>query len=174
MVVNSKVSFLVPAPADLGQPFEKGEPVDIPLFAYDLKKIGEMYSSDHEFLSWCNKELADVYGCEELLVAFLPFVYRLHQTGYSMNITSSFRTNAQQTKLYAAFIAGTGNTAARPGWSNHQRARAVDVHFSKGGRSEDKSRFPNSAWPDLSAICKEYGFIRPIKGEPWHVEIPNG
>jgi len=46
----------------------------------------------------------------------------------SVRITSTRRSRAQQTKLYAAYVAGkSAFPAARPGTSKHERGLAVDL-----------------------------------------------
>ena len=48
------------------------------------------------------------------------------QLGVVINITSGKRTYAEQKVLYDAYLNGTGNLAAKPGTSNHERGDAVD------------------------------------------------
>jgi hypothetical protein len=47
--------------------------------------------------------------------------------GWHGSVTSGFRSYAKQAGLYAAYLAGTGNLAAPPGHSSHERGQAVDV-----------------------------------------------
>ena len=54
---------------------------------------------------------------------------------------------------------GYGNRAARPGFSNHQIGRALDIDLDSDSR----------AW--LGAHARAHGFYRTVKGEPWHWEF---
>ncbi|MBA3455568.1 MAG: D-alanyl-D-alanine carboxypeptidase family protein [Deltaproteobacteria bacterium] len=75
-------------------------------------------------------------------------------------IYSGFRTHERQTWLYRAWRAGVGNRAARPGFSNHQSGRALDlvVHDPE-----------TLAWLDRHA--RRFGFRRTVPKEPWHWEL---
>lgn len=80
--------------------------------------------------------------------------------GIELFIRSGFRSYEQQSWLYQAWRAGYGNKAARPGHSNHQSGRALDLVV----------RDPATlAW--LTARAKRFGFRRTVKSEPWHWEL---
>lgn len=82
--------------------------------------------------------------------------------GISLTIESGFRTHAEQKVLYRAWRRGRGNRAARPGESNHQSGRALDISVKK----------PETyAW--LSANAIRFGFKRTVASEPWHWEYVN-
>lgn len=72
-------------------------------------------------------------------------------------IRSAFRTYAQQLRLWDKY---GSPRAARPGYSNHQRGLAMDVDE-----------------PLRSIMVRHgsaYGWVRPIKSEPWHFEYRGG
>jgi len=81
--------------------------------------------------------------------------------GISVQVTSGFRTMADQQRLYDKYQAGDGNLAAQPGYSNHQNGIAVDfnVTASNGRVFEWMTK---NAW--------RYGFIRTVSRERWHWE----
>ncbi len=79
--------------------------------------------------------------------------------GVELGIRSGFRSQERQRWLYQAFRAGWGNPAARPGYSNHQAGRALDLYI-------DHPR--TLAW--LGTHAKRFGFRRTVRGEPWHWE----
>jgi LAS superfamily LD-carboxypeptidase LdcB len=82
--------------------------------------------------------------------------------GITLTIESGFRTHAEQAVLYSAWRRGKGNRAARPGESNHQSGRALDISVR-----EDSTY----AW--LSANASRFGFTRTVANEPWHWEYVN-
>jgi len=79
--------------------------------------------------------------------------------GVELWIRNGFRTGEHQLWLYQAWRAGWGNPAARPGYSNHQSGRALDLSIRDPG---------TFAW--LEANAKRFGFKRTVRGEPWHWE----
>jgi len=79
--------------------------------------------------------------------------------GVILRVVSGFRTMAEQEVLYAAYLAGTGAQAARPGFSNHQSGRALDLNTRDPGVY---------AW--LTAHAREFGFRRTVPSEIWHWE----
>ncbi len=81
------------------------------------------------------------------------------RAGVSLSVVSGFRTMAQQKALYAAYKAGRGNLAARPGYSNHQGGLSADI--STGSYSSRTYRW-------LAANARRYGFVNDVRGEPWH------
>ena len=93
----------------------------------------------------------DVYG------AFLRLRDAAVRAGHAVAVNSAFRTMAKQTALYAAYTAGTGNKAARPGYSTHQNGFAVDLAVKRGGLL---------TW--LRANANAYGFFETVLGEDWH------
>jgi peptidoglycan hydrolase-like protein with peptidoglycan-binding domain len=81
------------------------------------------------------------------------------RAGVNLSVVSGFRTMAQQRALYAAYRAGRGNLAARPGYSNHQGGLSADL--SVGGYSSSTYRW-------LARHARAYGFVNDVRGEPWH------
>jgi LAS superfamily LD-carboxypeptidase LdcB len=86
--------------------------------------------------------------------------------GVHLTLASGFRTMEEQERLYRAYLAGTGNLAAKPGYSNHQNGIAIDI----GVRSSFTS--PEYLW--LAANAADFGFVNTGKNfsqpEPWHWE----
>lgn len=73
-----------------------------------------------------------------------------------LSISSGFRSRAQQEVLYQAYLDGTGNLAAPPGSSNHEKGLAID-HAPR-------------ATAAMKEIARTFRLHYPIRGEPWHVE----
>jgi LAS superfamily LD-carboxypeptidase LdcB len=79
--------------------------------------------------------------------------------GIELHVYSAFRTQEQQEWFWKAYKEGWGNKAARPGHSNHQSGRALDLYLGQDGTYQ---------W--LEANGKRFGFKRTVPGEPWHWE----
>ncbi len=79
--------------------------------------------------------------------------------GVALRIVSGFRTNGEQIRLYNAYLAGTGNLAARPGYSNHQSGHALDLNTRAAG-----------VYTWLNNNGARYGFRRTVPSEAWHWE----
>jgi hypothetical protein len=94
--------------------------------------------------------------------AFLSMRQAAAQDGIELRIESGFRNRRQQAALYRAWRKGKGNPAARPGRSNHQSGRALDISVSAPGTLE---------W--LQANASAFGFKRTVSREPWHWEYVN-
>ena len=77
-------------------------------------------------------------------------------TGGKYRIGSGFRSYASQAALYAKYLNGTGNLAARPGRSNHERGLAIDTSPRVSGADQ--------------ALARSFRLHFPVRGEPWHVE----
>jgi len=77
-------------------------------------------------------------------------------------INSGYRSLDEQAALYAAYQAGTGNLAARPGTSRHNWGKAADVSASDGR--------PVGESPTCRAALRRFGLCLPVPGEKWHVE----
>ncbi len=84
--------------------------------------------------------------------------------GVRITVVSGFRTMDQQRYLYNLYLAGRGNLAARPGYSNHQSGLALDLNTSSGGVYN---------WLSI-ATGSRYGFRRTVPSEAWHWERPAG
>lgn len=77
-------------------------------------------------------------------------------SGNRFSIVSGWRSSAQQAVLYQRYLAGTGNLAAPPGRSNHERGLAID-------------HAPNSTAADR-ARGAGFALYWPMAIEPWHVQ----
>lgn len=93
--------------------------------------------------------------------AFLKMYYRAMEEGVILSVNSAFRSMTEQTDLYNRYLAGMGNLAAAPGFSNHQSGIAVDINTGGEGTAI-------SNWLDANAAS--FGFKRTVSSEPWHWE----
>ena len=84
------------------------------------------------------------------------------RAGIDLHVNSAFRSMAEQQDLYRKYLNGTGNLAAKPGYSNHQGGIATDINV--GGTA-------TSTYKWLAAHAAEYGFKRTVPSEPWHWEF---
>jgi hypothetical protein len=90
--------------------------------------------------------------------AFLRMQAAAHAAGVKLSLTSGFRTQSEQTRLYNCYLSkrcNNGNLAARPGYSNHQNGAALDLS--------------TSSW--LSKNASKFGFVRTVPKEAWHYEF---
>lgn len=78
--------------------------------------------------------------------------------GIQLRVVSGFRTHTEQAELYRAWRRGYGNRAARPGFSNHQSGRALDLDIDRR----------SYRW--LVGNARRFGFRLTVAGEPWHWE----
>lgn len=95
--------------------------------------------------------------------AFRKMALAAKKAGIEMLIRSGFRSNDAQRALYARFRKGWGNLAARPGFSNHQSGKAVDIVI------EDYKVYD---W--LKRNAAKFGFKRTVRREAWHWEYIKG
>ena len=97
--------------------------------------------------------------------AFVAMRAAAARAGVELRLESGFRTAEEQRALFQAWRKGRGNKAARPGQSNHQSGRALDIAvISSPGARE---------WLEANAMA--FGFKRTVKSEPWHweyIEVP--
>lgn len=110
-------------------------------------------------------DIVTVSGAEvevQTAQAFMAMRAAAADRGIDLWIHSGFRTRGQQAELYRAWKRGRGNKAARPGHSNHQSGRALDIAVSSPGAL---------TW--LSHNASRFGFKRTVRGEPWHWEYVN-
>jgi len=91
--------------------------------------------------------------------AFLAMQRAAAADGVELYIRSGFRRHENQVWLYQAWREGWGNKAARPGFSNHQSGRALDLYVGDPAIRQ---------WLDEHA--RRFGFQRTVAGEPWHWE----
>ncbi|MFU8803010.1 MAG: cell wall-binding repeat-containing protein [Bradymonadaceae bacterium] len=88
------------------------------------------------------------------------------RSGVNISVVSGFRTMAQQEYFYNCYRTkrcNNGNLAARPGYSNHQDGRALDLNTRGAG-----------VYNWLSRNASRYGFQRTVPSEPWHWEYRAG
>lgn len=103
-------------------------------------------------IGWAEVEIATAR-------AYLQMEAAAEADGIALGIRSGFRSHERQMWLYEAYRAGWGNLAARPGYSNHQAGRALDLYI-------DDPR--TLAW--LGTHARRYGFRQTVRSEPWHFE----
>ena len=96
-------------------------------------------------------------------IAFRAMARAADKAGIDLRVRSGFRTFAKQLKLYKAYRKGDGNLAARPGFSNHESGRALDLYITD---------YKVYEW--LAGHAAKYGFHRTVSGEPWHWEYLGG
>lgn len=78
--------------------------------------------------------------------------------GVKFHINSSYRSYAEQAELYAAYMNGHGNLAARPGTSRHEKGNALDINGN-----------PRNV-PFIRHALERRGFVFAVASEAWHVE----
>jgi LAS superfamily LD-carboxypeptidase LdcB len=111
-------------------------------------------------------KLVEVGGVEleaKTARAFIAMAEAAAQRGIMLAIRSGFRSHEKQKELYREYRRGWGNLAARPGYSNHQSGRAVDIYIDDYNVYE---------W--LLHNARNYGFKRTVKREAWHWEYVGG
>lgn len=85
-------------------------------------------------------------------------------------IASAGRTRAEQAALYAAYLAGRGNLAAKPGTSKHETGRALDI--TRGTRAHT---WATTGGRPLTVRSAEqirahlFGWRRDVPTEAWHL-----
>jgi LAS superfamily LD-carboxypeptidase LdcB len=91
--------------------------------------------------------------------AFRTMAKAARKAGIELVIRSGFRSHEKQKQLYKEYRRGWGNLAARPGYSNHQSGRALDIYIDDYNVYE---------W--LRHHAGKFGFKRTVKREAWHWE----
>ena len=94
--------------------------------------------------------------------AYLAMRRAAAEDGVSLPLYSGFRTHDEQKYFYRCYKTCSCNScskAARPGHSNHQSGRALDIGLWEGTE------------PWLREHAKEYGFRPTVRREPWHWEF---
>jgi len=84
------------------------------------------------------------------------------KAGVKITVVSGFRTMAEQQYLYNCYLTkkcNNGNLAAKPGYSNHQSGKALDLNTSSAG-----------VYNWLTANGAKYSFERTVPSEKWHWE----
>jgi LAS superfamily LD-carboxypeptidase LdcB len=95
--------------------------------------------------------------------AFRAMARAASRDGIDLRIRSGFRSFKKQAALYRRYRKGEGNLAARPGFSNHESGRALDLYITD---------YRVYAWLERHAAT--YGFHRTVPGEAWHWEYEPG
>jgi hypothetical protein len=85
--------------------------------------------------------------------AFDRLAAAARRAGHSLSITSAFRSDAEQARLFAANP--NPRWVAPPGTSLHRYATELDLG-------------PRSAWGWLARNARRFGFIKRYAWEPWH------
>ena len=91
--------------------------------------------------------------------AFRVMQRAARKAGIKLAIRSGFRSFKKQAELYKDYCKGRGNLAARPGFSNHESGRALDLYVTD-----------SRAYDWLREHAATYGFHRTVPGEAWHWE----
>jgi len=95
----------------------------------------------------------------EAALAMGAMLRQAAEDGYpDLGIALSYRTYAKQLEKWAAYQAGTGNLAARPGTSNHGWAVAADLNWGRTATIE---------WAHKNA--HRWGFHFDVPTENWHI-----
>lgn len=93
----------------------------------------------------------------------------------ALNISSAFRSHAEQTRIYnARYTNGVLNVdgqrkgkAARPGYSTHQTGKSLDIQVGLTVAAlAAGATTPTYLW--LKTNAKLYGFENDVRSEPWH------
>jgi peptidoglycan hydrolase-like protein with peptidoglycan-binding domain len=82
------------------------------------------------------------------------------RAGINLTATSGFRSMEQQRVLYQKYLNGTGNLAAKPGYSTHQNGISMDIGGVNG--------YGTRAFNWLKNNASKYGFVNDVRGEYWH------
>lgn len=119
----------------------------------------------------------------ETCEAFKAMAADARKAGLNLRTTSAYRSYAVQDRLYKGYLRDEGGNAAivdtysaRPGHSEHQTGRAIDL-CSPSGSLNGFIYTPEGPW--VNDNCYKYGFIVryqkdivPLTGykyEPWHI-----
>jgi len=100
---------------------------------------------------------------EKTARAFRAMAKAARKAGFDLAIRSGFRSHEKQKELYRDFRKGRGHLAARPGYSNHQNGKAVDIYIDDYNIYE---------W--LRKNAKQFGFKKTVRREAWHWEYVGG
>lgn len=133
---------------------------------------------------YCPSDLVEVDGSlmrKETAEAYAKMRDTAREEGFSIRVTSAYRSIEEQQSLYNKFLLDdpaevVDETCARPCYSEHHTGLAVDVEGSiEGGRNISKT--PEAKW--VKDNCHTFGFILrylpeivEITGyasEPWHL-----
>jgi LAS superfamily LD-carboxypeptidase LdcB len=135
-----------------------------PALPAPVTRIGYRHGRRHAIEVVTLEQASDVEIEVSTARAFLDMQAAAADDGIELRVESGFRTAEEQRELFLAWRKGHGNKAARPGQSNHQSGRALDISVATPGTLE---------W--LQANAATFRFKRTVKGEPWHweyVDVP--
>ncbi len=104
---------------------------------------------------------------QDMAKAFLKMHNAAARDGVDIRVRDGFRTMSEQRGLYAAFLNGTGNPANPPGYSEHQKGRALDLNVATNGND---AVGVGAAYSWLARNGGRFGFQR-IASEAWHWEF---
>ncbi len=93
----------------------------------------------------------------DVAAAFDRMAAAARRDGLALSITSAFRSDAEQARLFAANP--NPKWVAPPGTSLHRYATELDLG-------------PPAAYAWLKANARGFGFIHRYAWEPWHYETP--
>lgn len=88
------------------------------------------------------------------------------RSGVHLRVVSGYRTQAEQSYLYSCYVncsCNGCNLAARPGYSNHQSGKALDLNTRDPG-----------VYTWLTNNAARFGFRRTVPSEIWHWEYFGG
>jgi D-alanyl-D-alanine carboxypeptidase len=88
-------------------------------------------------------QLVEVSGVEleaATARAFRTMAKAARKVGIEIGIRSGFRSHEKQKQLYRDYKRGWGHLAAKPGYSNHQNGKALDIYI------DDKRTVKREAW----------------------------
>ncbi|SPT37649.1 D-alanyl-D-alanine carboxypeptidase [Achromobacter denitrificans] len=95
---------------------------------------------------------------------YLAMVDKAASSGVTITINSGFRSYPEQKMLWDGFnkhLPGF-NLAAKPGRSNHQSGKAIDIAVAGADGNE--------VYEWLKANAAGFGFVRTVMSEQWHWE----
>lgn len=151
----------------------------------NLLLVNKYYYLDHDFEVELVEQDAS-YGSPgermetETYAAFEKMFQAALAEGYQLYVTSGYRGYEEQEEVFAGYVAEGGEEhalqyAAKPGHSEHQTGRAIDV-FTPGETTRSFAASPVAGW--LAEHAYEYGFVlrypegkEDLTGysyEPWH------
>lgn len=92
-------------------------------------------------------------------LAFFEMADAARAAGITLQVSSGFRTHAEQEELFRKYRMGRGPLASRPGTSNHESGHALDI---------ETRTLPVRLW--LRRHAPRFGFQRTVPSERWHFE----
>ena len=138
-----------------------------------------LYKGLHLQKFWAPNIYATLPNCEkcffaalraDVLQILIKLQKALVEEGYSIVLMDAWRSLQKQAEVYRK----KPKLAARPSLrAPHVRGIAVDMRIAPLDGRTFYHRDPNS-WVETGTpfdIARRFGFIRPLKNEPWHFEI---